>query len=191
MTLAQYIPNEINTIKTITNHQSLAKLKSMQMKKESEYLYVTQTYKEVRHIRKAAIDLEKTLCQPFRDKINQIKYQIKKITEDCDTVIRLCNQKHNDYNKYTEDRKRKVEEALRLLEEDTPIVIESPKAESTPHTTTMTRKITKINVLDITKVPTKYLQLNEALVQKDIKLGIRNIEGLEITEEEKTTLRIK
>lgn len=191
MTLAQYIPNEINTIKTITNHQSLAKLKSLPMKTKDEFLYVTKTYKEVRNIRKAAVDLEKTLCQPFKDKINEIKYKIKEVTDDCDTAIRLCNQKTNVYNVQLAERQRKIEEGLRLLEEEAPIIIESPKAQSTPHTTTMTRKITTIEVIDITKVPVKYLQINEALVQKDIKLGIRNIEGLNIKEEEKTTLRIK
>lgn len=191
MTLAQYIPNEINTIKTITNHQSLAKLKSLPMKSESEFLYVTKTYKDVRNIRKAATDLEKNLCQPFKDKINEIKYQIKQITDDCDTAIRLCNQKTNFYNAQLEERQRKIEEALRLLEEDAPIVIENPKAQSTPYTTSMTRKKIKIIITDIKKVPEKYLQVNEDLVQKDLKLGIRKIDGLDFKEETKTTLRTK
>lgn len=191
MTLAQYIPNEINTIKTITNQQSLQKLKMMPMKSKSEFLYVTKTYKEVRDIKNQALDLGKRLCKPLKDQINEINYQIKQITDECDTAIRLCNQKTNDYQTKLAERQKKVEEAIRLLEEDAPIVIETPKAQSTPHTTTMTRKVIDIIVTDISKVPTKYLKVDEALVQKDLKLGIRKIEGLDFKEREITTLRIK
>ena len=63
------------------------------------------------------------------------------------------------------------------------------KPKKTEKTTTVIKKVPVYKVLDIKKVPKKYLQINEAALKKDLNLGIREIKGLEITEEEQIQLR--
>jgi hypothetical protein len=45
--------------------------------------------------------------------------------------------------------------------------------------------------VDISKVPTKYLMVNEEAVKRDLKLGIETIPGLEVYEETTTQLRVR
>lgn len=51
------------------------------------------------------------------------------------------------------------------------------------------RKTWTFNLKDITKVPARYLQLNETAIRNAIGAGIRNIEGLEIFQKSTTIVR--
>ncbi len=55
--------------------------------------------------------------------------------------------------------------------------------------TTKTEKA--FRVLDISKVPLKYLMVDEAAVKKDLKLGINEVPGIEVFESTTTQLRMR
>ncbi len=46
-------------------------------------------------------------------------------------------------------------------------------------------------IIDISKVPAKYLTVDEKAVERDLKLGVGTIEGLDIYSITKTSLRTR
>lgn len=51
------------------------------------------------------------------------------------------------------------------------------------------RKVWAFKVTDLSKVPTEYLLINSVAVNKAIKAGVRNIEGLEIYQTSQVAIR--
>ena len=56
---------------------------------------------------------------------------------------------------------------------------------------TVTKTETRFRVVDLSKVPLKYLVVDEAAIKRDIKLGLTQIDGLELYEEKTTQLRTR
>lgn len=69
-------------------------------------------------------------------------------------------------------------------------ILKAPKSISLGNTgSSSTRKVWKFELVDITKVPERYLQLNETAVRAAIQSGTRNISGLKVFQ--KSTLVVR
>lgn len=191
MNLVNYMKNEIKTIENITSQQLLNSIKSLQMKREEDYNTVSNLYSEARKYKTLIESWKKEAKRPYREQILAIDNEAQQYLDLCDQSILLCNQQIGVYQSNLREQARLLEEAkaIFLKEKPIPVVIETIKPKKTEKTTTVIKKVPVYKVLDIKKVPKKYLQINEAVLKKDLNLGIREIKGLEITEEEQIQLR--
>jgi hypothetical protein len=79
--------------------------------------------------------------------------------------------------------------AAHLLDVDVPYLMPIEKNLRGDGAMTVTRTVRKFRIVDPSKVPLKYMKLDEEAVKAAIKLGVAEIEGLEIYDEKETTLR--
>jgi len=156
----------------------------------------TQLYKHAREWRKLIDAKRKEMVEPFRAKTAEINDKAKSLTDELDKVIWITNTNTSAYQKQLEEIQRKEAEKIKaaallfdvkedIYIEPVPTVIRAQGAIST------TRTVRKFRIVDLAKVPLKYIQIHERAVENDLKLGINSIEGLEIYEEKITTLRTR
>ena len=163
---------------------------------EISYKKVTSLYRQAREWKKCLEAKRKELVEPFRTEVARINDKAKELSEPLDNVINLANAKVNAYQRLLEDAKRLEEEKLReaasLFDaEDEVFVAPLDKVIRGDGAMAITKTEKRFKVTDLSKVPLKYLTINEKIVEQDMKLGINEIPGLEIWEETSTQLRIR
>lgn len=163
---------------------------------EESYRKITSLYAQAREWKKTIDGKRKSLVEPFRKQTAAINDKAKELTDPLDNVIDMANAKANGYLRMLEEIKRKEDE--KLLEAaalfDAADELYIPPMEKIIRgdgAVTVTKIEKRFKVLDITKVPSKYLMVDEDTIKKDLKLGIGDIPGLEIWEETTTQLRIR
>jgi len=163
---------------------------------EQPYRQITSLYRQAREWKKSIESKRKELTEPLRKQTSAINDKAKELTDPLDSVIDLANAKANAYQRLLEEQKRQEDEKLRaaaaLFDAEEELYI--PPMEKVIRgdgAVAVTRTEKKFKVLDMSKVPMKYLMINEKAVEQDIRLGINAIEGLEIYEETTTQLRIR
>lgn len=163
---------------------------------EESYKKITSLYAEAREWKKAIEARRKELTEPLRKKMTGINDIARELSDPLDAVIDMANGKANGYVRMLEEVKRKKDEDLRtqaaLFDAENDIYI--PPMENIIRgegAITVTKIETKFRVVDLSKVPLKYLMVDEAAVKRDLKLGIPEIPGLEIFEEKTTQLRTR
>ena len=171
-------------------------LKSMVVKDESSYRRMTSYYKYAREWKGIVEAKRKEMIEPFRKEISAINDKAKGLTDPLDESIEIANHHATLYLRHLQDLKKAEDEKLRMAaalfdaEEDLYIPHLETKIRSDDVTiTTKTEK--QFHVVDITKVPLKYLTVDEEEIMRDIKLGVAEIPGIEISETTTTRLRIK
>lgn len=183
-------------------HKAKADISTMHIKAMNLIVDSKESYKEIdtlysnaREIKKAVEDRRKYLVEPFRAKITQINDQARELSDPLDQIIEITNAKANGYMRMLEEIKRKNDEKLReaaaLFDAVEELYIPEMQQIRGKETIMVTKIEKKFRILDITKVPTKYLVIDEATIKRDLKLGISEIPGLEIYEEKTTQLRKK
>ena len=170
--------------------------KALKVDSDSSYKKITSVYRQAREWKKCIDTYRKEMTEPLRKKTAAINDKAKELTDPLDAVIDLANAKVNVYLAMLEEMKKKEDEELRLgaalFDADDELYI--PPMEKIVRgdgAITVTKTEKQFKVIDIAKVPTKYLIVDEAAVKKDLKLGIAEIPGLEIFEEKTTQLRIR
>lgn len=163
---------------------------------EASYRKMTSIYAQAREWKKSIDAKRKSLTEPLRKQASIINDKAKELTDPLDNVINMANAKANGYLRMLEEIKRQEDEKLReaaaLFDSAEELYI--PPMEKIIRgdgAVTVTKIEKRFKVLDITKVPTKYLVVDEDAIKKDLKLGIQEIPGLEIWEETTTQLRIR
>lgn len=167
--------------------------KTLVVDSESAFKKATNLYSQAKTWKDTIEDKRKEMGEPFRKQVSYINDKAKELTEPLDKVISMTKVKTGEYQKLLEANKAKQDAELRaaasLFDAEDDIYI--PDIEKTlrgdgARATTRIEK--KFRILDIKQVPAKYLQLDEAAIKRDLKLGIDAIEGLEIYEEKTTQL---
>ncbi len=111
-------------------------------------------------------------------------------------MIEKANAKVNAYQLMLAEKKRIEDEKLR----ETAAIFDAAEEIYIPPmekiirgdgAIAVTKTEKKFKVVDISKVPLKYLTIDEKSIAQDIKLGISEIPGLEIFEETTTQLRVR
>lgn len=130
---------------------------------------------------------------PDQSRINARNDKAKELAKPLTEIDSLMVERVAKYHAILEERKRqeaaKIEAYSKLMDEEVPYI---PPAEKTLRGDGMivySKPEKKFKVLDLSKVPLKYLQLNEDAVKSDIKLGVNAIDGLEIYTTTTTQMR--
>jgi len=163
---------------------------------ETAYRKITSLYRQAREWKKSIDGKRKELTEPLRKQTNAINDKAKELSDPLDAVIALANKKASGYQLMLEDIKRKEDEKIRaeasLFDAEDEIYI--PPMEKIMRgdgAMAVTKMEKRFKVLDLAKVPLKYLAIDTKAVEQDIKLGINEISGLEIYEEQTTQLRVR
>jgi uncharacterized coiled-coil DUF342 family protein len=200
MTTSLQIQEETLAIRC--EHEMKTEINEMQLKavnlivdsKES-FNSIDKLYSRAREIKKAVEERRKFLVEPFRTRITEINDQARELSDPLDQIIDITNSKTNIYMRLLEEIKRTNDEKLRqaaaIFDEIDELYIPEMAPVRGKETTVVTKIEKKFRLLDITKVPTKYLLVDEATIKRDLKLGISEIPGLEIYEEKTTNLKKK
>ncbi len=163
---------------------------------EMAYRKITSMYRQAREWKKIIDGTRKQLVEPHRRETAKINDKAKELIDPLDKVIDLANSKASGYQKMLEEVKRKedakMREAASLFESDEELYIPPMQVSIRGDgAATVTKVEKKFRVLDITKVPIKYLVVDEEAIKKDLQLGIFEIPGIEVYEEKTTTLRMR
>lgn len=133
----------------------------------------------------------------------QMTMQARKIKNSLEESRKNITKPYFDYQKSinkmasdVKDRLESIEKHLKskidewiLTEEDNPFGrIETLEVEDGKLFTTKSWDFT---IEDPCQIPSEYLKIDESKIQRDVKLGIRNIPGVKIFEVKKTELRVK
>jgi hypothetical protein len=184
---------ETSEIKEVIEER-LSYAKGLVVEDEEGYKKITLLYRQARQWKDALEAKRKDLVEPLRKQTAAINYRAKELSKFLDAIIDIANIKAGKYQQLLVEIKRKEEEALReaakLFEGEEELYI--PPMDKTIRgdgAYTITKQEKRFRVKDISKVPMKYLMVNEDAVKIDIKLGIAEIPGIEIYEETITQLR--
>lgn len=163
---------------------------------EADYKRLTSMYSQARTWKKSIEAKRKEVTNPLWKQMSTINDKAKTLTDPLDQIIEITNHKASLYLKKLEEIKRQEDEKVRaaaaLFDASEELYI--PPMEKTLRgdgATAITKTEKKFKVLDITKVPTKYLMVDEDALKRDLQLGINEVPGLEIYEETTTQLRIR
>ena len=161
------------------------------------YKKITSLYRQARDWKKVIDGKRKEITEPLRRQTAALNDKAKELTEPLDAVIELANSKANGYLSNLEALKRAEDEKLRAAaalfdaEEELYIPPLEKSAVRGDGAVAVTKKELRFKLLDISKVPAKYLALDEMAIRKDLALGLAEIPGLEVYEETVTSLRVR
>jgi len=180
-----------NTIKDMVQFT-----KSIVVDSDSSYKKITSLYRQAREWKKCIDAKRKEMTEPLRKQTAVINDKAKEFTDPLDSVIEMANSKAVKYLRLLEEIKNKEDEELRQAASlfDATDELYIPPMEKTVRgegAIAVTKTEKDFKVLDLSKVPMKYLMVNEEAIKRDVKLGLSEIPGLEIFETTKTQLRIR
>jgi Na+/phosphate symporter len=163
---------------------------------EPTYKKMTSLYSQVRAWKKCVEEKRKSMTEPLRKQVASINDKAKELTDPLDAVIDLANAKATGYQRLLEENRLADEVRLRKAAElfDAQDEVYVPALEKVLRgdgASAITKVEKRFRVVDMAKVPTKYLMIDEKKLIQDIKLGLNSIDGIEIYEESVTTLRVR
>lgn len=176
--------------------QLVLDLRGIVVKDEKSYRTMTSHYKCAREWKNIVEAKRKEMVEPFRKEISAINDKAKGLTDPLDEAIEIANHHATLYLRHLQDLKRAEDEKLRkaaaLFDAEEDLYIPHLETKIRSEDVTITTKTEKqFRVVDISKVPRKYLTIDEEAIMQDIKLGVGEIPGLEISETTTTRLRVK
>ena len=163
---------------------------------EDSYKKITSLYSQARSWKKCVDEKRKSMTEPLRKQTAAINDKAKELTDPLDQVINLANAKASGYQRLLEEQRlaeeTKLREAADLFDAADEVYVPAlEKVLRGEGASAVTKVEKRFRLSDITKVPAKYLTIDEKLVMQDIKLGLDSIPGIEIYEETITSLRVR
>jgi hypothetical protein len=164
---------------------------------ESEHAYrsITGIYAQARRWQKIIEDHRKEATAEARSVVNAINDKAKEFSEPLGRICEIANQKTAHYLAAVERARKaeeaKINEAGAILGLDEMVHLPQVAPQRGDGAMAYTKVVKKFRLSDMTKVPLKYLTINEELIQRDLDLGICEIPGVEVYEETKTILRTR
>lgn len=177
--------------KTFTD--MLAYAKGIVVRDDDSFRDASAVWRKARDWKKQIETQRKAAIEPYRSQIAIINDKAKDLADPLLNVERIIEQKNLGYQNALiaakQEEERKIREAAALLDIEEVHVEPAPTKLRTEDATTYTVTKKRFRVVDLSKVPSKYFILSEDLVEADLKMGINQIEGLEIFEETITKMR--
>jgi hypothetical protein len=163
---------------------------------EVTYKKMTSLYSQARAWKKCVDEKRKLLTEPLRKQVASINDKAKELTDPLDGVIEVANAKATSYQSLLEQKRQEEEARLRAAAElfDAADEVYVPALEKVIRgegASAVTKVQKRFRVVDLSKVPPKYLMIDEKKLLQDIKLGLDCVDGIEIYEESVTTLRTR
>lgn len=154
-------------------------------------------------------DQRKQIIEQPSDYVKSVNAFCKVFTEKLVFIEDLMKKKIAQYRAVQEQRRREAELAAQKAAEDLqkqldaeakkkgtePVKVETPviqKQETTTRTETGSaygRKVWTYKIVDVKAVPREYLVVSDTLIRDAVKAGIRQIPGVDIFEEVRTSFR--
>ncbi len=181
---------------TSTIRDMLSFTKELVVNSEVSYKKVTSLYRQARDWKKSIEAKRKEMTEPLRKQVSEINDKANRLTDPLDSIIALANAKANGYQRMLEEQRILEEEKIRAAAalfdvEEEIYIAPMEKVIRGDGAVAVTKTEKKFKVMDISKVPLRYLMVDEKAIAQDIKLGINDISGIEIYEETTTQLRIR
>lgn len=198
---AQMIPAEIDEFLVQTRpslkeslHMMVAEAIELDVTNETNFRKMTSIYADSKDWEKRIEFLRKEANGPDQDRINSRNDKAKEILTPLKQLQTVAKQKCEKYQLILEQRKqeeqKKIQQAVDLLGlDDVPMVAPVEKSIRGDGAIMVSRTVRKFRTVDLSKVPFKYLQVDQEAIDRDIKLGVSEIPGIEIYEEKITQLR--
>ncbi len=172
---------------------ALDKLKSLQVTGVEAFKECTRAYRCARDWKKHIETYRKSRIEPMRKEIANVNDRIKEFTEPLDQIEALAKIKVDEYNQIVKQEQAKEQETLinacKTLNVEVPVTLPVQSSLRGDGAVVYEKTAMRFEVEDLRQVPLRYLQLNEALVKQDLKLGLSEIPGLKIYEEKITQIR--
>lgn len=176
-------------------NEIVASANSIEVNGEAAFRKITSMYAESKEWEKLIEFSRKQANAPDQGRINARNDKAKEILAPLKQIQTIAKEKTAKYQELLEEIKRDEEEqikkAVALLDLDDPYIAPAEKTHRGDGAIAYTKLVTKFRLVDLSKVPRKYLILDEASVEQDIKLGVVEIAGIELFEEKVTTLRTR
>lgn len=186
------IENEVEVVKYAIS-EMLVRVNSLTVDSEPAFKMVTALYSKAREWQKLIETKRKEAIEPARKIVITINDKAKAIGAPLEEIIEIANTKAASYTRLLEQKRLADIERLNaqaaLLDLDQNIAIAQVAPPRGDGAMAYTKVEKRFRVLDLAKVPQKYLKIDETLVDRDIKLGVGEIPGIEIYEETTTLLR--
>lgn len=170
----------------------LQEVQGLEVTDDQTFSSMTCYYKESRELKKLVDLAKEAKCAPYKKIINEANDIAKSLHAMLDNVEEVTKNKSGSYLKALEARQLEEQSAAELLDSSA-ILTAQPMEKSLrgEGAIVYTTKEIRFRVVDINSVPRKYLVLNETAIKQDIKLGVNEIAGIEIYEEEITKMRTR
>jgi hypothetical protein len=161
---------------------------------EPAFQQITSFYSQSKDWENQIETMRKFANKPDQERINIRNDKAKELLDPLRQIQSIAKTKTSQYQAMLEEAKRaeqeKAKEAVELLGlEDAPYIPPVEKTHRGDGAMVYTKTIRKFRIVDQAKVPAQYLKVDEDAVALAIKLGVAEIDGLEIYEEKVTQLR--
>lgn len=184
--------NKVVINKTIADMVTYAQ--NLVVDNEQAFKSITGLYRHARDWKKLIDEKRKHAIEPSRKYIATINDKAKELTDPLTTVEEIAKKKSAGYQAMLEqikvEEQKRIREAAAMLDLGDDLYLapveKTLRGDGAISYTTME---TKFRVADISKVPVKYLQVNEQAIKNDLKLGLVEIPGIDIYKEEVTRLK--
>lgn len=170
--------------------------KSLDVVDESGFRQIMALYAESKGWEKKIDFLRTEANGPDQERINARNDKAKELLKPLREIQQIAKTKSAQYQAILEERKRqeekRIEDILDIIGVDEmPYIEPIDKSVRTEKGMMYKKVVRKFRVTDQALVPARYLMINEKAVENDIKLGIINIPGIEVYDEETTQIRTR
>lgn len=138
---------------------------------------------EARQLGKRIESIKKEITEPARKFVSSINDTAKSFTEKLEEIEDFMMSKIDEWKELMRDK----QEVYNLLEAE--VILENTEVLRHEGATAYEKVQYKFEVLDIEKVPSHYLRVDEKQVDLMLKAGVMNIPGLKVWSEKKTILK--
>jgi alanyl-tRNA synthetase len=163
---------------------------------EEHFRRITSLYAESKSWENKIEFIRKEANAPDQARISARNDKAKELLTPLKQIQAIAKDKSAQYQELLEQNKRKEEQkmaqAVELLGlDEMPYVPPVDKSIRGDGALMYTKMVKRFRLTDLSKVPLKYLMLNEEAIEQDIKLGVAVIPGIEIYEEKVTQLKAR
>jgi len=160
-------------------------------------------FNEIEKQRKSAIEIPQNyiksvnnFCNTFKDRLECVEKELKEKIKNYNIQVEMeRRKKEEEAKKAAEKFQKELDKEAKKKGFEAPIVPipffpkEETKIRTETGTTAYERVDWKFRIIDIEKIPREYLIPDEKKIDKVVKMGIREIPGIEIYQE--TDIRIR
>lgn len=170
--------------------------KSIEVLNDGHFRKMTKLYGEAKDWEKRIDFIRKEANQPDQERINARNDKAREILMPLKLIQSIAKEKCERYQLILDAAKaaeeKKVQDAVDLLGLDVvPLPMPVEKTVRGDGAMMYTRTVRKFRIVDQSQIPTKYLTVDVDAIERDLKLGVAEIPGIEMYEEKQTNLRTR
>ena len=123
----------------------------------------------------------------INDTFRKLRMPLEQVRKSLSNKILSWRKEEEEKIRKEEERRRKIQEAHKKAGHEIKEVVELEKVKATIGST-RTKKVWTFEIVDFSKVPDSYKELNSVAVNQAIRTGVREINGLKIFQKEQLSI---